>query len=181
MVFVTIWSHTDVPEDEFSEIAKQVITTNRDIARVYCEHNRSRGRSILSLNERLFCDMRTRELRPLCEDSQIEGCYDHSPPQANARIASVAGGRDDELVPSPVSIDAQHSIAKRSAEQRSSVTVAHSACLPGSDERNLQLNSTHYFGSVTGGEDTQYSVVAGGIYTITQNGTAVIIPECSLD
>ena len=169
----------DVP-DEFAEVAKEVITTTRDIARVYCEHDRSRGRSILSLNERLFCDMRTRELRPLCEDSPVEGCYNHNL-RANARIASTSGGRDDELVASPVSIDAAHSIAKRSAEQRSSVTVAQSACLPASDERNLQLNSTHYFGPVTGGQDTQYSIITGGIYTMTQNGTAVIIPECSLD
>jgi hypothetical protein len=171
----------DVSQNVFTELAKEVITTNRDIARTYCEHDRSRGRSILSMNERLFCDMRTRELRPLCEDSPVEGCYNHNPPQANARIASTSSGKDDELVAAPVSIDAKHAAAKRSIEQRYSVSVAHGDCLPASDERNLHLNSTHYFGPASGGVDTQYSIVTGGIYTITQNGTAVIVPECSLD
>jgi hypothetical protein len=176
----------DVPEDEFTELAKEVIVTDRDIARVYCEHDRSRGRSILSMKERLFCDMRTRELRPLCEDIQTEGCYNFVIPNSKSRRsdfkAATSSGRDSELKVSRVSIDAQHAAAKRSldVEQRSSISVAYGDCIS-ADGKDSVLNESHYFGPVTAGIETIYSTITGGIYLQTQNGTSVIVPQCSLD
>ncbi|KAI9722998.1 MAG: hypothetical protein M1812_001447 [Candelaria pacifica] len=44
-------------------------------ARELCEHPNSAGPDFISLHEGLFCDMATRELKPLCSPTVVENCF----------------------------------------------------------------------------------------------------------
>lgn len=156
----------------WTSLAKEVITSGRDIARVYCEHDRSRGRSILSLQERLFCDMRTRTLRPLCEDLASPGCYEHR--DVSRRVATGSGNRDTELVASDTIIDAEHDVAKRAAMLPYSLDVVTTHCLPSGGLNDSTVKQTIQDLWVP----KKLSPIEDGLHIVTANGTAFIMPYC---
>ncbi|KAM7188280.1 hypothetical protein V8F33_010717 [Rhypophila sp. PSN 637] len=65
-----------------------VITDRPDHSAVrLCESSNSRGPSLVSLAEGMFCNMATRELLPICAGELTEGCFD------NSTVKAVAGQR----------------------------------------------------------------------------------------
>ncbi|KAH7420218.1 hypothetical protein BKA64DRAFT_752830 [Cadophora sp. MPI-SDFR-AT-0126] len=47
-----------------------------------CESETSRGPDFVSLVERLYCNMDTREIKPLCSDDVDEDCFDFNGSQS---------------------------------------------------------------------------------------------------
>ncbi|KAK4219561.1 hypothetical protein QBC37DRAFT_409208 [Rhypophila decipiens] len=68
-----------------------VITDRPDHSAVrLCESSNSRGPSLVSLAEGMFCNMATRELLPLCVGDLTEDCFDVSTGNSGQRVASAS-------------------------------------------------------------------------------------------
>lgn len=175
-------------------ILSELITTDRKVAISTCENPRSYGPSILSRAEGVLCDMRTRQVHPLCSNGNVPGCYQDKPgslvPRAYAPLHT------NTFKPSSISIDAPKQVlAKRSSADNAGFSDAtqtvnnfnyfyreehqcEDCCIPLAPKAAAeQLNSTHYFGPWTSDPIT-YRNISGGIYMTYPNNTQAIIMHC---
>lgn len=89
----------------FADLPNHIIVTKRPIAISTCNDPLTYGQSILSTSENVLCDMRTHQVRELCSNNPVAGCYEdrgpsgHFPPTPGAVLQT-------EFTPSPVSLDA---------------------------------------------------------------------------
>lgn len=165
-----------------NDIARELITTERDIAISTCKDPNTHGQSILSRSEGVLCDMRTKVIRPLCSNGFVSGCYHDGIGLApEGSVTSLAFTSSRVSLDSPV---AQNLVKRETAGKPLDVfnyqeqVECDGCCIPVGPHASEQYNSTHYFGPMLA-DPVPYQNITSGIYIhFPNNQSTMIVMNC---
>lgn len=177
----------------WGRLPHDVIYTKRPLALRLCDSDTSRGQSVVSTAEGLFCDMTEHVLYPICQSGMIDSCFDVE--TDDLRSASSGDALESRAVnvkhfnPSSTSLDAddesEHHV-KRSRAADSLVGNGRTHFFSADDEDSEcltadQIDGDNYTGPVTASPAPFARISNGIIVNPSSEADSQVILNCPAD
>lgn len=181
-----------IGQSYIDRVAHDLIYTERKIAAEACQSASSRGQSLVSTAQGLFCDMTEHVLYPICQPGMTDACFDVETDDLRVQHADSLQSRDVGAMhfnPSTVKLDADQSghVAKRSRAAdtlvgngrthfyTAGVNADESDCLTAD-----QIDGDNYTGPVTD-SPAPFARISNGIIVNPAADDSQVIVNCPAD